>query len=162
MCPSPVSLGPSWETLQLCSDHNTIIRSGIIMTEEKSWLCLHLSRATDTYTGRKSDLCMCTGSTCFSTPFLWGELSMEGRRKNTHLKGKESAQVQPSGFLLQQLGIRPCTWQGCDGCWAESSTSHLVLVLETPSTAHQTPKWKLPAYSEKRLDWHPSHQRCWT
>ena len=61
---------------------------------------LHLSRATDAYTGSISDLCKCTSPTCFSTPLLWGEGCSVGKRKNTHLKGIQPAWAQPSGLPL--------------------------------------------------------------
>ena len=80
---------------------------------------LHLSGTTDICTDRASDLCKHTSPTCFSTPLLWGESPSVGRRKNTHLKGTQSAWTRPSGLLLQQMGNKSHSWQGSDGHWAD-------------------------------------------
>ena len=50
------------------------------------------------YSGREPRARM--GLTCFSIPLLWGKGPGAGRGENTHLKGTEPAQVQPSRLLL--------------------------------------------------------------
>ena len=64
---------------------------------------LHLSIATEAYTGSIPNPCMQENSTCFSTPFLWLK-SQCGEREEHTLNGNRAS---PSPTLMASV---PATW----------------------------------------------------
>lgn len=136
-------------------------RSVIANIEERSKY-KYLSGATDTSTGRVSDLCMCTSPTCFGTTLPVRQRSQcQCRRKKKHWKETEPRQAWFERFCFNNLWADPAIGCVSDGHWAETkshpphtctgSSSSIISRTHSKVIAPRTPYTQLASISNLAL-----------
>ena len=112
-------------------------RSPLNTYQESTWILWSSSN-----TGQGSDLCLCLGPTCFSTPLLCCKGPRAGKGRKVDWKQSQLGLILM--FLLQQLGIRLHCQKGGDGHRAERRLC-LTPALAPPPPA--SPSAKMTAAS---------------